>query len=45
MFIGGWFEERRLLRVFGDEYVRYRREVGAYVPRFRRFVDAFRIGS
>jgi len=36
MLIGGYFEERRLIRVFGDDYRRYRRCVGAYFPRLRR---------
>lgn len=35
MLIGGYYEERRLIRVFGDDYLRYRREVGAFVPRLR----------
>ncbi len=33
MLIGGYYEERRLLRVFGDRYRAYQREVGAFVPR------------
>lgn len=33
MFIGGYYEERRMLRVFGEDYVRYRARVGAYFPR------------
>ena len=33
MAIGGYFEERRLLRVFGDDYARYRMRVGAFFPR------------
>jgi len=44
MVLGGWFEERRLLRVFGDEYARYRREVGAFVPRARRLAVAIGAG-
>jgi len=35
MLIGGYYEERRMIRVFGDDYRRYRRRVGAYVPRLR----------
>lgn len=37
MLIGGYYEERRLVRIFGDDYLRYRRDVGAFVPRLRRF--------
>lgn len=37
MLIGGYYEERRLIRIFGQDYLRYRREVGAFVPRLRRF--------
>lgn len=36
MVVGGWYEERRLIRIFGDEYLRYRAQVGAFVPRLRR---------
>lgn len=36
MVIGGYYEERRMIRVFGEEYRRYQRHVGAYVPRLRR---------
>jgi methanethiol S-methyltransferase len=36
MLIGGYFEERRLVRIFGDDYLRYRVEVGAFVPRLQR---------
>jgi protein-S-isoprenylcysteine O-methyltransferase Ste14 len=35
MLVGAHFEERRLIRVFGDAYRRYRHEVGAFVPRLR----------
>lgn len=34
MVIGGYYEERRLIGIFGDEYLDYRRRVGAYLPRF-----------
>lgn len=37
MLIGGYYEERRLVRNFGDEYLHYRRDVGAFIPRLRRF--------
>jgi protein-S-isoprenylcysteine O-methyltransferase Ste14 len=35
MVIGGHYEDRRLVRIFGDEYVAYRSRVGAFVPRLR----------
>jgi len=35
MLLGAYIEERRLLRIFGDTYRRYRREVGAFFPRLR----------
>ena len=36
MLIGGYYEERRLVRVFGQDYLRYRARVGAFCPRFWR---------
>ncbi len=36
MLVGGYYEERRLVRIFGAQYLRYRREVGAFLPRVRR---------
>ena len=33
MVIGAHYEERRLLRIFGEHYRRYREHVGAFVPR------------
>ena len=33
MVIGAHYEERRLLRVFGERYRRYQGEVGAFAPR------------
>lgn len=35
MVIGGYYEERRMLRMFGDEYRRYQQQVGAFIPNFR----------
>ncbi len=36
MLIGGYYEERRMIRIFGDDYLHYRRRVGAFTPRLRR---------
>lgn len=36
MVIGGYYEERRMIRVFGEDYRRYRRRVGAFFPRLKR---------
>ena len=33
MLIGGYYEERRLIRIFGAQYLAYRERVGAYFPR------------
>lgn len=33
MVIGGYYEDRRLARLFGDEYRRYRARVGPFFPR------------
>ena len=35
MLIGGYFEERRMVRIFAEDYLRYRRRVGTFTPRFR----------
>jgi protein-S-isoprenylcysteine O-methyltransferase Ste14 len=32
MLLGGYYEERRLVRIFGDEYLRYQARVGAFFP-------------
>ena len=32
MVIGGYYEEKRLLKIFPDDYRRYRRRGGAYIP-------------
>jgi protein-S-isoprenylcysteine O-methyltransferase Ste14 len=36
MLVGGYYEERRLVRIFGEDYLRYRERVGAFFPRLRR---------
>ena len=33
MGVGGYFEERRLVRIFGEDYLNYRRRVGAFFPK------------
>ena len=38
MLIGGYYEERRLLRIFGEDYRAYQRRVGAFFPRVRSLV-------
>jgi len=40
MFIGGYFEEKRMIRVFGQEYLSYQQHVGAYIPRLWRPIKA-----
>jgi protein-S-isoprenylcysteine O-methyltransferase Ste14 len=37
MVIGAYYEERRLLRIFGDQYRSYRRNVGAFYPNLRQW--------
>ncbi len=32
MVIGGYYEERRMIKVFGEDYRRYQRQVGAFFP-------------
>lgn len=36
MVIGGHYEEKRMIRVFGEDYRRYQSQVGAYFPRLGR---------
>ena len=33
MVVGAYYEERRLIRIFGDQYQSYQRQVGAFIPR------------
>lgn len=33
MLLGAWFEEKRLIRIFGEDYVRYQASAGAFIPR------------
>ena len=40
MVIGGYYEEKRMIKVFGEDYRRYRRQVGAYFPRLGRQREA-----
>ncbi len=40
MAIGGYFEEKRMVKIFGEEYRRYQRQVGAYFPRLGRRREA-----
>jgi len=36
MVIGGYYEEKRMIKVFGQEYRTYQQNVGAYIPRLPR---------
>ena len=36
IIIGAYFEERKLLQEFGDDYAEYRRHTPMLIPRFRR---------
>ena len=36
MVIGGYYEERRMIKIFEDDYRRYQRRVGAFFPLFWR---------
>ncbi|ABD68113.1 putative conserved integral membrane protein [Rhodoferax ferrireducens T118] len=36
MLLGGYYEERRMVKIFGDDYLSYRIRVGAFCPRFWR---------
>ena len=37
MVIGGYYEERRMVKIFADEYQRYQCRVGAFIPIFWRW--------
>jgi protein-S-isoprenylcysteine O-methyltransferase Ste14 len=39
MLIGGYYEERRMIKIFEDDYRRYQRRVGAYFPLFWRRLE------
>ncbi len=32
MLVGGYYEEKRMIRIFDDDYRRYQRRVGAFIP-------------
>jgi protein-S-isoprenylcysteine O-methyltransferase Ste14 len=36
MVIGGYYEERRMIKIFEDDYRRYQHRVGAFFPLFWR---------
>ncbi len=36
MVIGGYYEEKRMIKMFEDDYRRYQRRVGAFIPIFWR---------
>jgi protein-S-isoprenylcysteine O-methyltransferase Ste14 len=36
MLIGGYYEERRMIKMFEDDYRRYQRRVGTFFPIFWR---------
>ena len=40
MVIGGYYEERRMIKIFGEDYRRYQRQVGAFFPRLGRRREA-----
>lgn len=35
MLLGAWYEEKRLIRIFGSQYLSYRSTVGPLLPRLR----------
>ncbi len=40
MMVGGCYEEKRMIRIFDDDYRRYQSRVGAFFPLFRRRQEA-----
>jgi protein-S-isoprenylcysteine O-methyltransferase Ste14 len=34
-FIGSYFEEKKLIRAFGEDYINYKKEVPAFIPHIR----------
>ena len=40
MVVGGYYEERRMTKIFEDDYRRYQRRVGAFFPHFWRRHEA-----
>ena len=40
MVIGGYYEERRMIKIFEDDYRRYQRRVGAFFPNFWRWQES-----
>lgn len=41
MFIGAYYEEKRLIKHFGDQYLEYRKQVGAFFPNTRQIYSFF----
>ena len=42
MLVGGYYEEKRLVRIFGEEYLAYRRRVPPFIPRPWRWAPVSR---
>lgn len=40
MVVGGYFEERRMVRIFGDDYRAYQRQVPPFLPRPWRLLES-----
>ena len=36
MLIGGYYEEKRMIKIFAEDYRSYQRRVGAFFPLFWR---------
>lgn len=45
MLIGAYYEERRLMVHFGDQYVQYRRDVGTFFPNSQQILRFFGLGA